>query len=130
MDLIFKKKLQEFKQALKTLEEAVDVSDENTFYRDSMVIRFLYTNELFWKMLKNYIYQEKQINCSYATDVFRELRGMGFISNEEAEMALSANKDRNFCAHAYQENVIAKISVKIPKYTKFMRKILGKINNQ
>ncbi len=129
MDLVFEKKLQEFKQALETLEEAVAVSDENVFYRDSMVIRFLYTNELFWKTCKNYIYQEKQINCSYATDVFRELRSMGFISNEEAEMALQANKDRNFCANAYQENVISKISIKIPKYTKFMRKILNKFIN-
>jgi nucleotidyltransferase substrate binding protein (TIGR01987 family) len=127
MDLVFKKKRKDCKKALKTLEKAVELSHENNFYRDSMVIRFLYTNELFWKMLKAYIYQEKQINCSYATDVFRELRSMKFISAQETELFLKANQDRNFCAHAYQEEVIAKISLNIPKYAELMRDVLDRL---
>lgn len=123
MDLIFKQKWTALEKALNTLEEAVKTQEESIFHRDASVIRFLYTSELFWKTLKSYIYEQKDINCLYAKDVFRELQNMKVMSPRETEQALDMIKDRNFCAHAYQENIIKKIANNIPAYSRLMRKV-------
>lgn len=127
MDLVFEKKWKEFEKALQTLEAAVKGIEADVFHRDASVIRFLYTSELFWKSLKHYIFERKGVNCLYARDVFRELQNMGVLSAEEVEIFISMVNDRNFCVHAYQENVIKKIAGKIPRYAGLMREVFGRL---
>jgi len=128
MDLILKNKLKDFNKSLSKLEIVVErEDDEYHFIRDSRVQRFEFTFELYWKTLKTYIYVEKNINHSYARDVFRECRSIGILTEQEVETSLEMLKDRNFCAHAYAEKIVAKIALKIPKYSKLFRDIFNRL---
>jgi len=124
MDLIFPKKIKELDKALKTLEEVAFTDDyEHNISRDLRVLRFLYTAELFQKVLKYFLRENLKIETKFPADVYRKARSSEIISDEDTETLLNMIDDRNFCAHAYQEYVVEKISQKVPLYTTLMRKI-------
>ncbi len=129
MDLIFPKKIKELDKALKNLEEVAFTDDyEHNISRDLRVLRFLYTAELFQKVLKYYLRENLKIETKFPADVYRKARNTEIITEEETENLLNMIDDRNFCAHAYQEYVVEKISKKVPEYTKLMREIYLRIN--
>ncbi len=131
MDLIFDKKMEDLIKALKTLETALAKKNlEPDEYRDILVIRFLYTSETFGKVIQNYLREIERVEVKFIVDGYRKARGTGLLSPEETEIALEMIGDRNFCAHAYQEVVIDKISKKVPQYAKFMRTVLNRLTEK
>lgn len=131
MDLIFEKKIVDLKKSLETLEEIIlDNSTTAILRRDVMVLRFLYTSEIFGKTIQAYLRSQFKLDVRFISDGYRQARGAGIFSAEETELSLKMLDDRNFCAHAYQENVIEKISINIPTYAKFMRKVFNKISQE
>lgn len=122
MDIV-KNKLEQLDKTLLTLEQAVnDKTLDKVIRRDLMVLRFLYTSELCHKTLKTFL-REKDVDIKYPSDVYRQAQVSGLITPEETEIALQMVKDRNFCAHAYQEAVVEKIAQAVPPYTNLMRNL-------
>ncbi len=80
MDLIFPKKIRDTEKALKTLELAVNSDHLKPIEkRDIMVLRFLYTSELFGKIIKLYLREKEKIEVKFTADGYRKARGIGFI---------------------------------------------------
>ena len=104
-------------------------------YRDSMIQRFEYCTELFWKYLKKYLeayVQQPLINGP--APVIRASFSAGLLNEQEAESALEMIKDRNMTSHIYKEEIAELLATKIPQHYRLMnmvaaRLIEKKINN-
>ncbi len=128
MALIWKKKYQQFEEAQSTLLVVVEkYKSKDDIIRDSMIQRFEYTVEAFWKMLKAYLSEEKGIEAVSPKSVIREGRNVGLFSEAETELALEMIGDRNRSSHAYAIKLAIEIAKKIPRYAKLMEKVSKKI---
>jgi len=94
------------------------------FLRDSLVQRFEYSTDLFWKYLKIYLEKVAMLTTvnSPATAI-RESCSYGLLSEVEGQQALNMIRSRNLTSHVYLEEVAAKLAKEIPEYYKFMKTV-------
>ncbi|MFA6263170.1 MAG: HI0074 family nucleotidyltransferase substrate-binding subunit [Candidatus Babeliales bacterium] len=92
--------------------------------RDSLIQRFEFCIDLFWKLLKKY--EEEILNLVPETDAPRPVIVTAckarIISEADAETLLEMIKSRNFTSHIYKEEIADRISSQIPAYYTLMRK--------
>ncbi len=123
---MFNKKRKQFEKALNSLLEVL-LEEKNDFIRDSMIQRFEYTSELFWKTLKEYLLAQEKIEALFPKAIMRECRNVGLLSDEETEYALTIIDDRNLSSHAYNEKLAGEISERIPRHADFMKAVYQRI---
>ena len=138
-------KYQKITQALETLEKAVavftvfvkegknynphmDYEEEYRGLRDSMIQRFEYCVDLFWKYLKKDL-EEKHLapEIKAPAEVIRKSCSARLITETEAETVLNMIKDRNMTSHMYVEEIAEILAGKIPAYYKLMHSIVQRI---
>jgi len=123
MDKTLNLKLGEFKKALDTLKEAIDMFDQkNILVRDATIKRFEYSFELCWKTSKVFLREEKGDLTISPKDCFKTLSKYS-LSSEEVEELLTMVDDRNETTHAYGEKFIRELYPKIKNYFKLMLKV-------
>ncbi|MCF7800308.1 nucleotidyltransferase substrate binding protein [Candidatus Babeliales bacterium] len=100
------------------------------YMRDSLIQRFEYTFDCFWKYINFYLDQETGIKIDVPTPkrIFRELFRLNLISENQINLALQMVDHRNLTSHTYHEPLAKEISEKIPDYFEFIKDILNKIN--
>jgi nucleotidyltransferase substrate binding protein (TIGR01987 family) len=137
-------KILDFLKALKTLEEGIELFDkyENILnekftheneqllksMRDSLIQRFEYCTDFFWKLAK--VYQESEgINLSINSPKFilREAVKVRILS--EADECMDMVEARNKTSHTYHEILAEEIAHEIPGYYKLMKKIAERIQD-
>lgn len=124
MDQTLKLKLKEFRKALDTLNEALDMFDvKNILVRDATIKRFEYCFELCWKTSKVFLKEVKGDLVVAPKECFKTLCKHGLLSPEETEKLLSMVDDRNETTHAYGEKFIENLYPKIKDYNRLMLKI-------
>ncbi|MCI4624980.1 MAG: nucleotidyltransferase substrate binding protein [Candidatus Magnetoovum sp. WYHC-5] len=126
-------KKDQLKKALITLFEVISIIKRqeqcDDIIRDSLIKRFEYTSELFWKTMKEYLYNEHAIEAHSPKNVMRECRNINLFSEEETKYAIEILEARNEAAHAYHEKKANEIAHKIPKYAEFIQEITNRINS-
>lgn len=129
MDKTLKLKLQEFKKALDTLKETLDMFDlKNILVRDATIKRFEYSYELCWKTSKVFLKEQKGDLVVGPKECFKTLGKYGFLSAEEIEKLLGMVDDRNETTHAYGEKFVQELYPRIKKYYELMARIYEKID--
>jgi len=116
-----KPRLDNFKRALKTLDEAMLRPPANDLERDGIIQRFEYCIELSWSSAKKVLeYQEMHIDTP--RNVIRELAKIGWIDNPEDWIEfLDA---RNKTSHLYHEEVAKELFALVPKLQTSANKLL------
>lgn len=101
----------------------------NLAARDSIIQRFEYSVELFWKYLRLFLETEKQIQLPTNTpgDVIRAACQARIISEEDAEYCIEMIKSRNLTSHIYKEEIAEQLMRDIPGYYQKMLAITAKI---
>jgi nucleotidyltransferase substrate binding protein (TIGR01987 family) len=123
-----KLKLEDFKQALTTLDKAIKAG-KNEIIRDSVIKRFEYCFELGWKTVKIFLFEKFGSDIFAPKDAFRELLSKQLISPEDTEELLSMVDDRNKVIHTYDESFADEIYKRIiNQYFDLMKKISEIIN--
>lgn len=124
MDQTLSLKLAEFKKALDTLKEALDMFDlKNILVRDATIKRFEYSYELCWKTSKVFLKEAKGEIVIGPKECFKTLGKHGFLSPEEIEKLLNMVDDRNETTHAYGETFVQGLYPRIKEYYGLMKKI-------
>jgi nucleotidyltransferase substrate binding protein (TIGR01987 family) len=97
--------------------------------RDSVVQRFEYTIELFWKYLRLYLESEKhlQIPTNTPSDTIRSACQARILSEEDAEYCIDMIKARNLTSHIYKEEIAEQLMRDIPGYYQKMKQVTAKI---
>lgn len=111
-----------------------ELNDNDYYYdevRDSVIKRFTYTMDIFWKMLREFlidIYGLEAIPSPKA--IFRACFDTKVITEEEYCICIKLTDDRNMCSHTYNEIVAQEILNAIPSYYVAMKVISTRISSQ
>jgi len=97
-------------------------------FRDSLIQRFEFSLDTFWKFLKDYLHKDQfvRVEAPNPRRVFRACFDNKFISNDEFELLSKAVEDRNLTSHTYNKELAERIRNDIPLHYKVMRTILDR----
>lgn len=97
--------------------------------RDSVIQRFEFTVELFWKYLKLYLKEIKDVSLSSSgpSDIVRESCRIGLINQNDARQIINMIKSRNITSHIYKEEIAEQISKFIPNNFAIIKNYVEKI---
>jgi len=122
-------------QALGQLKEAFDILEKNKHSymyktaRDSLIQRFEFSFDAFWKYLKEYLRDDRKIEVEFASPnkTFRTCYEQKVITNEERKILIDSTRDRNLTSHTYNEKLAEQISKRIVEYYEVMRTIIDRL---
>jgi nucleotidyltransferase substrate binding protein (TIGR01987 family) len=124
-----------FKKALTTLEIVLakfkNIDEEHEYYqeiRDSVIQRFEYSIDTFWKLLKDYL--EKYYHLDSVASPKGTLKACvtnGLVTSDEYDLFVKMLNDRNLTSHAYNSSLAEEISEAVPQYYILMKHIVERI---
>lgn len=100
----WRQRLATFGKALARMDEVVTLWHSrklSDLERDGMIQRFEYTQELAWKLLKNYIEYQGEAQLGGSRDTIRQAFRLGLIENSEPWFDML--ESRNLTSHVYDE---------------------------
>lgn len=94
--------------------------------RDSLIQRFEYCVDLFWKYLKNYLEMHLKVIPQFATPIhiIRTSCDTRLITEGESVKAIDMIRKRNLTSHIYKEEIADMVSESIPQYYELMINII------
>lgn len=132
-DIRWKQRFDNYKRALKKLKEAITEYSRSDYYgqnilefiEESLIQRFEYTQELAWKVMKDYLEYQGYNTITGSRDTFKLALRTGLIADE---MWFSSIADRNLSSHNYDEETAKGIVQNIitnylPLFNAFERKM-------
>jgi len=139
------KKITVFLDALGTLEEGIELfykyeslfdknpTDENgqlfRSMRDSLIQRFEYCTDLFWKVVKLYLEDVEKLDVpvNAPRTIVREAVKARILSDIEGDECMDMVDARNKTSHTYHEVMADEIAHVTPGYYEFMQKIIERL---
>ncbi len=126
---------QALEKALQTLEKSLkrlECKEYNDYeeIRDSIIQRFEYCTDIFWKCLKDYLQAIKSITIEPARPkiIFKECYESMVISKDEHMLCIALIEDRNLTSHSYNEALAEEIIALIPRYFALMKLITHRLS--
>jgi nucleotidyltransferase substrate binding protein (TIGR01987 family) len=111
--------------AQKTFVSALAQS-KSKLERDGTILRFEFTYELCWKILRR-ILAFKGVNASSPRDVFREAARLDLI--EDPKIWFDFIKKRNLTIHTYNEECADEIFESLPEFKEELEKLVRTITH-
>lgn len=109
-DIRWIQRFNNYKKALKQLEEAVELMGEReltNLEKQGVIQAFEYTHELGWKTLKDFLENRGNTNIYGSRDATKEAFNLGLI--EDGEVWMQMIKSRNITSHTYDEGTATEI---------------------
>lgn len=122
----FESTLIDYKKGLERLTEIL-TKEKNSIIRDSAIKRFELCFDLSWKVLKNFLQEEKSIICRSPKDCFRQAFQQGILNYTEEWLIMTDR--RNDAVHTYNEQLADNIYKELPNFLKLFQGLLEKIEN-
>ncbi len=138
-------KLSTFRNVFSTLQDAIELYREFEMLsmdkptekngkiflgmRDSMIKRFAYCTDLFWKVLKIYLEEIGKVTLPTYTPagIIREAVQVKVLTEQEGSECLEMIKNRNQTSHIYYTAIVEDIAEKIPEYYRLMNVIVSRL---
>ena len=98
-------RLAEARRALASFEELARRRERSIIERDAAIMRFAYTFEAAWKAVQLTCTNMRASRLERRNSRFERHAGWAFLTDEQAESALSMTDDRNLVVHVYREAV-------------------------
>ncbi|WAM31126.1 nucleotidyltransferase substrate binding protein [Caldicellulosiruptor naganoensis] len=120
-------KFEDFKSALKRLEEGISIQPDKDIIMDGAIQRFEFVFELSWKLMREYLkYTGLEINNPRG--VIKYAYQNGII--EDGDKWLKMLSDRNMTSHLYNQKMTYEIYQNIKfEYVELFRKLLLKFED-
>jgi nucleotidyltransferase substrate binding protein (TIGR01987 family) len=97
--------------------------------RDSLIQRFEYSVDTFWKFLKLYLIEKHGIEAVASPKaIFKACLDVKIIDNQEYSTCIKMVDDRNMSSHAYLEELAQEISSAIPTYYPVLKEIIERVS--
>lgn len=111
------------------LDKIIDPShprfyDLSQALRDSVIKRFEFSLDLFWKYLRLYLELKHGVTAGGPKDVARQCVDIGVLSPEHGEQILAMIEDRNQTSHIYREEIADIIAKHIDDYAVIMDDVM------
>lgn len=133
MAAVVKERRETILKALARLHSTLKKIDDEKYsldfdeMRDSLIQRFEFSMDTFWKFLNAYLQEIKGINFEGPPTpraTFRMLLQFNILSRDDFNKCISMVEDRNRTSHVYDEEIAQEIFEKIPEYYVFMKKLV------
>jgi len=122
-----KPKLDNYKKALKTLDEAMAQPPASLLERDGIIQRFEYCLEVSWNSAKKVLeYQEHKVDTP--RNIFRELAKIGWIKNPDQWIEFL--EARNKTSHLYHEEVALELFKLVPHFLQSSHELLDTLEEK
>jgi nucleotidyltransferase substrate binding protein (TIGR01987 family) len=96
--------------------------------RDSMIQRFEYSTDLFWKVIKICLEEQGIITPIVSPrGILREAIRARLLSESEGEMCMEMVESRNKTSHMYHELTAEEIAYQIPGYYELIKDITDRL---
>lgn len=125
------RRIEQLKSALNRLKEAItdynatSPRDKNKSYlNDSVVQRFEFCVDLFWKCLKDYLAREHKLMVASPKTTMQESFNQKIITAGELELFAAMVDDRNNTSHRYDQSMASEIAERALRYHNFMDRIV------
>ena len=117
-------KFEDFKSALKRLEEGISIEPDKDIIMDGAIQRFEFVFELSWKLMREYLkYTGLEINNPRGVIKYAYQNGV----IEDGDKWLKMLSDRNMTSHLYNQKMAWEIYQNIKfEYVELFRKLLLK----
>ncbi|MCK5632296.1 HI0074 family nucleotidyltransferase substrate-binding subunit [bacterium] len=117
---------------IEIITKSQDYFDKENLYRtfrDSLIQRFEFSSDLFWKYLKLFLADELNQNIEFNAPkgVIRQACKAKMLTEEDTSQILDMIKDRNMSSHIYKEEIADQIALEIAKYHAIMKKYTQKL---
>lgn len=121
--------------ALKSLATTIDRMENERYNnyeecRDSLIQRFEYCADTFWKYLRDFVRVKFNIEIELARPkaVFKECSEINLISQQELSALINLIEDRNLTSHGYNENIAESIGSRISTHYGTMFNIINRLD--
>ena len=101
--------LQRLKESIDVFKTTEEGSISYTFMRDSVIKRFEFTFDIFWKCIKVFLSEKHKINVASPRATFKESFIQNIITEEDLIICEKMIADRNNTVHGYNESMAEKI---------------------
>jgi nucleotidyltransferase substrate binding protein (TIGR01987 family) len=143
-----KQKLTVMLEALATLTESIELFNEyETFFinnstqkngqilkgmRDSMIQRFEYCTDIFWKLIKMYLEDVEKIDIPITSPrgIIRETVKVKMLSEDEGRECMDMIECRNKTSHMYHAQTAQEIAQQIPEYYTLLTKLIERVQKK
>ena len=107
----------------------IETEDLVLALRDSMIQRFEFTIELFWKFLKSYLEEVGGVVVTPATPRATVLAATkaALLAEAEAESVLKMFESRNLTSHMYQDRVARELAQQLPGFQALIHSVFHKL---
>ena len=97
------------------------------FVQDSVIVRFGFCFEAFWKYLKEYVQVVYGKASTTPKASFRNSLTAEIINEDECQLFLQMTDDRNLITHTYEELIATELFKKIPEFAEAMEKVVDRL---
>jgi nucleotidyltransferase substrate binding protein (TIGR01987 family) len=113
---------------LASLPKYQDIEDE---LRDSIIQRFEYSWDTFWKYLREYLELKEGLHFEVISpkSILRGALEVDLIKEEDFTLFNALLKDRNLTSHTYNKELAVAIANQVPAYYKGMLKVFNKASS-
>ena len=115
-DVRWKQRFANYKKALKTLTDAVELSNQRPLSKleqQGLIQGFEFTHELAWNVLKNYLEEQGYVGLIGSKDATRTAFKNELLDNGDTWMDMI--KARNLSSHTYNTETAEKVATDILK---------------
>jgi nucleotidyltransferase substrate binding protein (TIGR01987 family) len=136
------KSIEIFVDALKTLSEGIELfyeykdilngedSEQNhklfNSMRDSLIQRFEYCTDLFWKVVRIYLINIEKMDVPNQSPrgIIRQAMQVGIFSEDQGSICMDMVEARNKTSHTYHEVIADEIAHQVPGYHDLMNDMI------
>lgn len=97
-----------------------------TVARDSIIQRFEFSVEIFWKYLRLYLEEHEKVSVKTNTPraVIRTACQARILSEEQADVCIAMVASRNLTSHIYKEDIAEQLARDIPQYYELLKQLV------
>jgi hypothetical protein len=117
-------RLVEAAAALATLDEAVGKEPRSLIERDGAIFRLIYTLAVVWKACRHLLAEREGIEVASPNATIRAARRLGWLSDEDAEAAMQAERDRDLAFQMYRAWIGDEIAERLAGHAALLRRWL------
>ena len=119
------RRLNEATAALATLDEVVDGTEQSLVERDGAILRLIYTFEAMWKASQQLLAEREGVEVASPNGAIRAARRVGWLSDEDAQAAITVGRDRDLAVHMYRGEIGAEIARRLAAHAALLRRWLA-----
>ncbi len=118
------RRLAEAEAALASLDEVAGKAGRSLVERDGAILRLIYTFEAMWKACRQLLAEQENVSAASPNTTIRAARGLGWLSDEDAQAAIGVGRDRNLAVHMYRGQIGEEIEQHLAAHAALLRRWL------